>query len=109
VARIFDYLESEPVYAEYHARTLFLTASTGLAAKGIPYKTDLPQMQMSLDAASANVKRLSPLAYKLQGYPRSRVVFNSMIVRLNQAIAGQMPLDAALARMRSDVGGTGVQ
>jgi hypothetical protein len=30
-------------------------------------------------------------------------------VRLNQAIAGQMPLDAALARMRSDVAATGVQ
>jgi alpha-1,4-digalacturonate transport system substrate-binding protein len=103
VARIFDYLESEPVYAEYHARTLFLTASAGLSAKGIAYKTDLPQMKKSLDAAAANVKTLSPIAYRLQGYPRNRVVFNAMIVRLNQAIAGEMSLDAALARMTSDV------
>jgi alpha-1,4-digalacturonate transport system substrate-binding protein len=103
VARIFDYLESEPVYSEYHARTLFLTASAGLAAKGIAYKTDLPQVQKSLEAASANVKSLSPIAYKMQGYARNRVLFNTMIVRLNQAIAGEMSLDDALARMTSDV------
>jgi len=103
VARILDYLASEPVYSEYHARTLFLTASAGLAAKGIPYKTDSAQVKKSLEAASANVKMLSPIAYKLQGYAHNRVIFNTMIVRLNQAIAGEMSLDDALARMNSDL------
>jgi len=51
----------------------------------------------------ANVKSLSPIAYKLQGYAHNRVIFNAMIVRLNQAIAGEMSLDAALARMVTDV------
>jgi alpha-1,4-digalacturonate transport system substrate-binding protein len=103
VARIMDYLASEPVYEEYHARTLFLTASAGLSAKGIQYKSDLPQVQKSLAAASENVKRLSPIAYRLQGYRYNRIIFNAMIVRLNQAIAGEMSLDDALARMNQDL------
>jgi alpha-1,4-digalacturonate transport system substrate-binding protein len=103
VARVLDYLASEPVYAEYHARTLFLTASSGLAAKGIAYKTDLKQVQKSLDAASENVKTLTPLAYRLQGYPFSRILFTALIVRLNQAISGEMSLEDAWARMTSDV------
>jgi alpha-1,4-digalacturonate transport system substrate-binding protein len=103
VARLMDYLASEPVYEEYHARTLFLTASAGLAAKGVAYKVDLPQLQKSLAAAAENVKRLSPLAYKLQGYRYNRILFNTMIVRINQAIAGEMSLEDALARMTQDV------
>jgi alpha-1,4-digalacturonate transport system substrate-binding protein len=98
-----DYLASEPVYEEYHARTLFLTASAGLSAKGIPYKTDLPQVQKSLTGASENVKLLSPIAYTLQGYRYNRILFNAMIVRLNQAIAGEMSLADALARMSQDL------
>ncbi len=103
VARVMDYLASEPVYEEYHARTLFLSASAGLTAKGIQYKTDLPQVQKSLAAASENVKRLSPIAYKLQGYRYNRIIFNAIIVRINQAISGEMSLDDALKRMSEDV------
>jgi alpha-1,4-digalacturonate transport system substrate-binding protein len=103
VARVMDYLASEPVYAEYHARTLFLTASAGLAEKGVAYKADLPQLQKSLAAAAENAKQLAPLAYKLQGYRYNRILFNTMIVRINQAIAGEMSLDDALARMNQDV------
>ena len=103
VARIFDYLASEPVYADYHARTLFLPASATLAANGVPYHADLPRVENSLAAAMANAKTLSPIAYRLQGYPRNRVLFNAMIVRLNQAISGEISLDAAFTRMASDV------
>ena len=103
VARVMEYIASEAVYAEYHARTLFLTAHAGLAAKGIAYKTDMPQVRKSLEAASANVLALSPAAYKLQGYARNRIMFNALIVRLNQAIAGEMSLEDAWARMTSDV------
>ena len=102
-ARVLDYLASEPVYAEFHARTLFLTAHAGLAAKGIAYKADMPQVRKSLEAAAANVLALSPVAYKLQGYARNRILFNALTVRLNQAIAGEMSLDDAWGRMTSDV------
>ena len=103
VARVMDYLASGPVYEEYHARTLFLTASKGLSEKGIQYKTDLSQVTKSLAAASENVKLLSPIAYKLQGYRYNSIVFTAMIVRINQAISGEMSLDDALKRMTEDV------
>jgi alpha-1,4-digalacturonate transport system substrate-binding protein len=103
VARVLDWLASEPVYEEYHARTLFLPAHAGLAAKGIAYRTDMAQVKKSLAAAAENVRTLSPIAYRLQGYQRNRILFNALIVRLNQAIAGEMSLDDAFARMTQDV------
>ncbi len=103
VARVLEYIASEPVYAEFHARTLFLTAHAGLAAKGIAYRTDMPQIRKSLAAASANVLALSPVAYRLQAYARNRILFNALIVRLNQAIAGEMSLEEAYGRMTQDV------
>lgn len=103
VARVLDYLASEAVHGEFLARTLFLPAHAGLAAKGIAFQTDLPQVQKSLAAATAQVKTLSPIAYRLQGFASNRVLFGAAIVRLNQAIAGEMSLEDAWARMTADV------
>jgi alpha-1,4-digalacturonate transport system substrate-binding protein len=60
-------------------------------------------VKKSLAAAAANVNAISPTAYKLQGYLRNRILFNAIIVRLNQAIAGEMSLDDAFGRMAQDV------
>ena len=103
VARVLDYLASEPVHAEFLSRTLFLPAHAGLAAKGVAYKAETPQVQKSLAVAFEQVKALMPLAYRLQGYSRNRALFVPMVVRLNQAIAGEMSLEDAWARMTSDV------
>ena len=103
VARLMDWFASEPVSAEFQARTLFLPASTGLMAKGVAYKAELPQVRKSLEVASAQLGLTSPVAYRLQGYRYNRVLFNAQIVRLNQAIAGEMSLEDAWARMTSDV------
>lgn len=103
VARLMDYLASEPVQEEYYARTLFLPAHAGLAAKGIAYKSDLKQVAKSLEISVAEVGALSPVAYKLAGFAKNRAMFVPLIVRLNQAIAGEMSLDDAWTRMTSDV------
>ncbi len=103
VARVMDFMASEPVMAEYLARTLFLSAHAGIASKGVNYDAKTPQLQKSLAAAQANLLNLSPVAFRLQGYLRNRIMFNALIVRLNQAIAGEMTLDEAWARMTSDV------
>ncbi|MFI4981459.1 MAG: ABC transporter substrate-binding protein, partial [Nevskiales bacterium] len=103
VARVMDWFASEPVYTEYHARTLFLTTDVALAKKGIPYKTDLPAVKTSLTVGAAEVAKISPIAWRLAGYAQNRAILNPMIVRLNQAIAGEMSLDDALARMSSDL------
>ena len=103
VARVMDYLASEPVQEEYYARTLFLPAHAGLAAKGITYKSDLKQVAKSLEVSVGEVGALSPVAYQLAGYARNRAMFVPLIVRLNQAITGEMSLEDAWARMTADV------
>jgi alpha-1,4-digalacturonate transport system substrate-binding protein len=103
VARLMDFLASEPIQEEYYARTLFLPAHAGLAAKGITYKSDLKQVAKSLEVSVSEVGALSPVAYKLAGYAKNRAMFVPLIVRLNQAIAGEMSLDDAWTRMTSDV------
>jgi len=44
-----------------------------------------------------------PLAYKLQGYPNNRIIFNVVISRLGQAIAGEFTLDEAYKRIEADI------
>lgn len=103
VGKLLDWLASEPVYAEYHARTLFLPAHVGLAKKGVAFQTDVPQAKKSLEIATAQVAKTSPIAFKYQGYANNRAMFNATISRLNQAIAGEMTLDEAYKRMEADV------
>jgi len=103
VARVMEYLASEPVQAEYHARTLFLPAHLGLAKKGVAYRTDDPSVKKSLEVAVAEVAKTAPTAFAFQGYEHNRILFNAMIVRVNQAIAGEMSLDDAYARMQADI------
>ena len=46
---------------------------------------------------------LSPVANKLQGYVHNRVIFNAVISRLGQAIAGEATLDEAYKRITADI------
>jgi alpha-1,4-digalacturonate transport system substrate-binding protein len=103
VARLMEWFASEPVYEEYHARTLFLPAHLGLAKKGIAYKTDDPNVKKSLEVAVAQVGKTSPTAFALQGYEHNRILFNATISRINQAINGEMSVADALNRMQADV------
>jgi alpha-1,4-digalacturonate transport system substrate-binding protein len=103
VARVFEYFASEPVYEEYHARTLFLPAHLGLAKKGINYVTDDANIKKSLAIAVDQVAQTSPIAIKLQGYEHNRIMFNAIISRLNQAISGEMSLEDAYTRMQADI------
>ena len=97
---ILDYLASEPVYAEYHARTLFLSgAAQALRPRAITYKSDLKQVQTSRShtaVARSRQDKLSPIAFAYQGFEHNRIMFNATIARLNQAISGEMSLDDAL-------------
>jgi alpha-1,4-digalacturonate transport system substrate-binding protein len=103
VGRVFDYLASEAVLSEYAARTLTLLSHKGLLAKGIPFQTDQPQAKKALEVFSHQISAVSPVAYRAQGYPNAFVLSNATISRLNQAIAGEISLDDAWARMNQDI------
>jgi alpha-1,4-digalacturonate transport system substrate-binding protein len=102
VGRFLDFLASEPVYAEYMAKTENIPAHAGVARKGIDYKVS-PQANAALTAFVADVAKLSPIAYEIQGYKYNRALFNSTTTRLGQAIAGEMGLDEALKRIAADI------
>ena len=103
VARVVEYFASEPVYEEFHARTLFLPAHLGIAKKGINYVTDDANVKKSLAIAVDQVAQTSPVAFRLQGYEHNRILFNATISRVNQAISGEMSLDDAYTRIQADI------
>lgn len=103
VAKVMEYLASEPVLSEFYARSLFVPGHLGIAAKGLDYKDARPQAKAALKVFSDQVAQLSPVAYKLQGYTSNRVIFNAVISRVGQAVTGETTLDEAYKRIESDV------
>ncbi|MDR6871625.1 alpha-1,4-digalacturonate transport system substrate-binding protein [Bosea sp. BE125] len=103
VARVMEYLASEPVLSEFYSRSLFVPGHIGIAAKGLDYKDASPLAKASLKVFSDQVAGLSPVAYKLQGYANNRIIFNAVISRVGQAISGETTLDEAYKRIASDV------
>lgn len=103
VARVMDYLASEDVAAEFYARSLFVPGHIGLAKKGLDYKDASPQANAALKVFSGSVAGLSPIATELQGYQFNRVIFNAVISRIGQAVAGETTLDEAYKRIASDI------
>ncbi|CAH1651766.1 hypothetical protein CHELA1G11_13940 [Hyphomicrobiales bacterium] len=103
VARLMDYLASEPVLSEFYSRTLFVPGHLGLAKKGVSYPSASPQAAAALKTFTASASEISPLAYRTQGYIHSRIIFNAVISRLGQAIAGETTLDEAYKRITADV------
>ncbi len=102
VARFLDWMASEPVYAEWMARTSNIPAHLGLQAGGVKYELS-PAGNIAMKGYGEAAAKLSPVAYRLQGYPYARSVFNPTVDRLSQAIAGQITVDQAYARIGTDV------
>ena len=103
VAKVVDYFASEPVHAELMARTRNVPAHKGLVAKGVEYTGMTPAGAEALKAWTRAAANISPVAYQLQGYGGNRVIFNIMVQRITQAIAGEMSADAALERISADM------
>ena len=103
VAKVMEYLASEPVLSEFYARSLFVPGHLGIAAKGLDYKGASAPAKAALKVFSDQVAQLSPVAYQLQGYTSNRVIFNAVISRLGQAISGEGSLDEAYKRIESDI------
>jgi alpha-1,4-digalacturonate transport system substrate-binding protein len=84
------------------ARTENIPAHAGVAAKGVDYKVS-PAAKAALEVFVADVPKLSPTAYAIQGYKYNRALFNPTAARLGQAIVGEISLDDALKRISSDI------
>jgi alpha-1,4-digalacturonate transport system substrate-binding protein len=103
VARLMDYLASEPVLAEFYSRSLFVPGHLGLAKKGVDYPSASPEAAAALKVFGRSANEISPVAYRTQGYVNSRIIFNAVISRLGQAVSGETTLDEAYKRISADV------
>ncbi|WP_460448030.1 ABC transporter substrate-binding protein [Alsobacter sp. SYSU BS001988] len=103
VAKVLEYLASEPVASEFYSRTLFVPGHLGLSQKGIDYPTASPLAKAALQVFGQQVGKVSPIAYKLQGYQYNRIIFNAVISRLGQAISGETTLEDAYKRIDQDI------
>jgi alpha-1,4-digalacturonate transport system substrate-binding protein len=103
VAKVMDYLASEPVLEEFFARTLFIPGHLGLAKKGIKFQTDNKNALQALSMFASQVPKLDPLSYKLQGYPYNTPLFNAIRDRLTQVMTGELSMDDAIKRMQDDI------
>jgi alpha-1,4-digalacturonate transport system substrate-binding protein len=103
VARLINYLASEDVYREYVSNVFAIPANISVANAGVNYNTDSSNLKASLDAFVANVPRLSPVAFQLQGYGKNGAIFSATAERLTQALTGELTLDEAIAKMVTDI------
>jgi alpha-1,4-digalacturonate transport system substrate-binding protein len=103
VARVMEYLTGEDVLKEFYARTLFIPGHLGLAESGVDFDVELPQAVKSLNVFSAQVGKLTQLAYDLQAYQYNTILFNATRDRLTQVFAGELTLDDAIAKMQEDI------
>jgi alpha-1,4-digalacturonate transport system substrate-binding protein len=102
VGRFLDYLASEPVYAEYMAKTDNIPAHVAVAKRGVEYNVS-PPAKAALTNFVGQVGTLSPIAYDIQGYKYNRALFNPTAARLGQAVAGELTLDDAVKRISADI------
>lgn len=103
VAKVIDYFASEPVYAELISRTKNVPAHKAIAAKGLEYPDATPAGAEALKAWGVQVGGISPVAYRLQGYPNNRAIFNVTVQRVTQAIVGELSVEQALERITADM------
>jgi alpha-1,4-digalacturonate transport system substrate-binding protein len=103
VGRVMDYLASEDVLREFDSRALFVPGHLGLSAAGVDYPSASPFAKEALAVFGKGVGSLTPLAYRLQGYPYNRLIFNAAISRLGQAVSGEISLDEAYKRIDADI------
>jgi alpha-1,4-digalacturonate transport system substrate-binding protein len=88
---------------EFSERTLFLPAHQGVAAKGVNFKTNDPNVKKSLEVFLGASRTTAPLALRLPSYRWSGVIYPAVISRLGQVVAGESTLDEAHARIAADI------
>lgn len=103
IAAFLDYLAQPAIYKEMMQRTDNIPAEAAMLKAGVTYSNLSPAGTAAMKAFQSSAQKLTPLAYRLQGYKYNRVIFDATVNRLSQAIAGQITLDQAYARIPEDI------
>jgi alpha-1,4-digalacturonate transport system substrate-binding protein len=103
VAKLMEWLASEPVMKEFAERTLFIPGHKGLAAQGLSFQTDNASAKRALDVFVAQTAKFAPVATKMPAYKWSDAIYGATITRMGQVVAGEITLDDAWARIPEDI------
>jgi len=104
VAKVMEYLGSEPVVKEFTERTLFLPAHKGvIAAGGLKFDSADPHVQPALEKFVASAALVAPAAAVLPPWKWANAYYAALVTRTSQVMAGELPLDEAFARMDQDI------
>lgn len=103
VAKVMDYLASEPILKEFSERSLFLPAHKGVLADGLDFKTEDQQVKAALNTFIAAADATAPVAQKLPGWRWADTYYSALVTRVGQVVAGELPLDDAFARIDADI------
>ena len=104
VAKVMEYLASEPVVKEFTERTLFLPAHRGIIDKGdLHFVSDDPHVQPALEKFVAASGEVAPAAALLPPWKWANAYYAALVTRTSQVMAGELPLDDAFTRMDQDI------
>lgn len=104
VGKVMDFLVSEPIIKEYYERTVQIPAHKGVAAKGLDYGPKVgPAARAALKQFTADFAKISPIAHKLQAYPRNLSIFNASVNYVAQAITGTLTPAQAYAKTQEEI------
>ncbi len=103
VAKVIAYMAQPEVVGEVLARTAEIPQNATLVKSGVTY-TDLdPAQAAGLELFTAQIPKIAPAAYRLQGSSFMIAYINAFAARLSQAINGELTVDEALQRVVDDV------
>ena len=105
VAKVIEYLGSEPVVKEFTERTLFLPAHEGVIAKGgLNFVSDDPHVQPALEKfVAASQLRRARRRRCCRPWKWANAYYAALVTRTSQVMAGELPLDEAFTRMDQDI------
>ena len=104
VAKVMEYLASEPVVKEFTERTLFLPAHRGIIDKGdLHFVSDDPHVQPALEKFVAASGEVAPAAALLPPWKWANAYYAALVTRTSQVMAGELSLDDAFTRMDQDI------
>ncbi len=104
VAKVMEFMASEPVLKEYYERTVQIPAHKAIAEKGLTYGKEVaPQTVAALKQFTADFAKISPVAHQLQAYQRNVAIFNATVNYVAQSITGTLTLPQAYAKVQEEI------
>lgn len=103
VAKVIDYMSQPEVIGEVLARTAEIPQNAALVESGITYQNLDAAQAAGLELFTAQIPKIAPAAYRLQGSSYMIAYINALAARLSQAINDELTVDEALQRVVDDV------